>query len=237
MDTCGAALLSRRAARSGAVAWRALVLGALAGLLAVQPAMVSAQGIAAVFDAQNFLRNTQAVIEATRQVQLTMQDLAPLTNLGEALNVAVSLQRVLGQVRTIAGRISGRRHLWSAAYPIERVAQLAAFKSSSGQLCRSVITDALGVQGLIAEATELLTTLTVMIDSLDVLIQGTVSGLQSVSTQLGSVNGQLVLLQTLQAGNNEAGLCEQWAMAVTREAVLQLQQHLFRDYGQVGDMP
>lgn len=221
-----------RAARASATLWRPVVILTLISLLTLQLPLVSAQIPTTVFDPQNFVQNLRTAVEMIREVQLSLQDLAPLTNIGQALNVAQTLHEIVTQVRTIAGHITGRRGLWSAAYPIDSMAALAAFRSSSTQLCRTVSTEALTAQSLITEAADLLSTLSTLVDSIDVL-SGSVAGLQSVSANLGALSGQIAGLQTMSAANNEANLCESWAKQIRREAVSALQIKLFSDHGEV----
>jgi hypothetical protein len=186
----------------------------------------------AVYDALNFARNAITAAQMVQQIQLYLRDLAPLANMGAALQVAQDLAAVLNEVEAVAARISSRRHLWSAPYVMDSVQALAAFRSSSNQLCRATSQDALAAQSLIDRASRLLNTLRALIDSLSALA-GTVSGLQTASASLGSLSGQMALLGSLQAGNNEASLCAAWATQVRREGVERLQQRLMQDWGLV----
>jgi hypothetical protein len=216
----------------GPAVGRVVLISALIGLITLQPTLVGAQFGSVVFDPQNFTQNVRAAVALANQLQLTLRDLAPMANMGRALDVARQLNQLVSQVQSIATRMAGRRSLWNEPYLIESAAALAEFRSSSTQLCRTVTTEALSAQSLITEASDLLNTLTTLVDSIDVLA-GSVAGLQAASVHLGSLGGHLTALQTLTAVNNEASLCDGWAKQVRREAVTALQIKLFSDHGQL----
>jgi hypothetical protein len=214
----------RRIALIGGVALALLLGSRSAGFPAGMP----------VFDASVFGQAILQVARGLQLVQLTIRDLAPLTQLRDAAQLVVQLNALMAQVDTISQRMIGRRGMWRSTPDITSLVGLANFRSSATQLCQTVTTDALDAQGIIEEAARLLGIVSTMVDTAQHLV-GSVAGLQNTSFQLGTIAGQMTALQLMSASNNESTLCDSWHTHHRKVGVMRLQQRWLQRYGQFGE--
>ena len=223
---------ARRPSQSCPLIRRVVVLILLACLLPVQCSVVTAQ--MAVFDASAYVQSVLEVAHTLNIVQLTLRDLAPMTEMGLVFELAVELQSIMTQVEGLTRAMEQRLAIYrTRREPVTSFRELAEFRSSVNQMCLAAQMDALTTQNLLSRMVRLLSTVQGMMNTLQQLL-GSVAGMQMMGTTLSSIAGKLVLMQSMVASRNEAGLCEEWARAQRRVMMEQLIVRSLQDYGQVG---
>jgi hypothetical protein len=200
-----------------------VILLLVISLVAARPT----QGAMAVFDAANYGQSVRSAITEIGQLQEMVKQSLPLAQMQEVLGMAGELQRLLGLLQAISLNIAQRTGWWRGVQSPTTAEQLWHFTNEARSMCFLASHDALSAQQLLMQVTDLLGTVGRLLDRAST-ITGSASGLQAAQGSLAQVSATVASLTGIQAGFNEAQICEQLTRAHAASAMQHIESQWFR---------